>query len=115
MAGSLATGGQFPILAWVSRNLAHQVLISCQDPLHAVPEVKEQWQCLFVNGRGSQALISDIQTSEVWKDRLMSAQQAVLKEHGSPCGLEKAIQAFSFAQSRFDSTAEPMLKYSSIA
>ena len=114
MASPLATGGQFPILAWVSRDRAHQVLIACQDPL-LFPSFKSNGNvCLRMEG-GSHALIPDIQNSEVWKDRLMSAQQAVLKEHGSQGGLEKAIQAFSFAQPRFDSTAEPMLEYSSIA
>ena len=107
----LATGGQFPNLVWVSHDPAHQVRIAYQDPLHAMPEFQEQWERLFAPGKGKHALIPDVQNSEVWKSRLMAAQQAVLKQHGSQAGLEKAIRAFSFSQPRFDSSATPMLKY----
>ena len=55
-------------LVWVSADPAHQVRISCKDPLHAVPDFEDQWQRLFA---GRHALIPDIQNSEVWKSRLI--------------------------------------------
>ncbi|CAE7220504.1 MPK1 [Symbiodinium sp. CCMP2592] len=107
----LVTGGQYPNLVWVSHDPAHQVRIAYQDPLHAMPEFQDQWERLFAPGKGKHALIPDIQNSEVWKARLMAAQQEVLRLHGSQAGVEKVIRALSFSQPRFDSSATPMLKY----
>ena len=104
----LATCAELPNLAWLSYDPAHQIRIAFQDPLHAVPDFNEQWQLLFA---GRHALIPDIKNSEVWKNRLLAAQKAVLDKHGSQAGLEKTMRAFSFAQPRFDSTATPMMKY----
>ncbi|CAE7456312.1 Cdkl4 [Symbiodinium sp. CCMP2592] len=107
----LVTGGQYPNLVWVSHDPAHQVRIAYPDPLHAMPEFQDQWERLFAPGKGKHALIPDIQNSEVWKARLMAAQQEVLRLHGSQAGVEKVIRALSFSQPRFDSSATPMLKY----
>ncbi|CAE7431728.1 Cdkl4 [Symbiodinium sp. CCMP2592] len=87
----LVTGGQYPNLVWVSHDPAHQVRIAYQDPLHAMPEFQAQWERLFAPGKGKHALIPDIQNSEVWKARLMAAQQEVLRLHGSQAGVEKVI------------------------
>ncbi|CAJ1448590.1 unnamed protein product [Effrenium voratum] len=96
-------------LVWVSADPAHQVRISCKDPLHAVPDFEDQWQRLFA---GRHALIPDIQNSEVWKSRLIAAQKQVLRSRGAQGGgLQKVLRTFSFGKQRFDSTSDPMLKY----
>ncbi|CAE7765456.1 ngoBIM [Symbiodinium sp. CCMP2592] len=69
-----------------------------------MPEFQDQWERLFAPGKGKHALIPDIQNSEVWKARLMAAQQEVLRLHGSQAGVEKVIRALSFSQPRFDSS-----------
>ena len=105
----LANHEQLPNLIWVTQDPAHQVRIASKDPLHANEAFAEQWQALF---NEKHALVPDIQNSEVWKARLLAAQQHVLREHGSQGGgLEVALRTFSFAKQRFDSTATPMMRY----
>ena len=101
----LANDPKLPSVCWVSYDAAHQVRIAFEDPLHAMPEFHAQWDRLF---SGKNALVPDIQNSEVWKSRLMACQQAVLEQHGAQGGLTKTMKAFSFAKPRFDSTAGPL-------
>ena len=110
---------------WVSCDVAHQVRIASKDPLHANDHFKQQWDRLF---NAKHALIPDIQNSEVWKSRLISAQKVLLRAqavhavHAVPAApacsdasvmleVDKVMHTFSFAKQRFDSTAVPMMKY----
>ena len=111
---------------WVSCDVAHQVRIASKDPLHANDHFKQQWDRLF---NSKHALIPDIQNSEVWKSRLISAQKALLHAQAvhaavpavpavpvasdsvSMLEVDKVMRTFSFAKQRFDSTAVPMMKY----
>jgi hypothetical protein len=110
---------------WVSCDVAHQVRIASKDPLHANDHFKQQWDRLL---NAKHALIPDIQNSEVWKSRLISAQKVLLRAqavhavHAVPAApacsdasvmleVDKVMHTFSFAKQRFDSTAVPMMKY----
>ena len=105
----LANHEALPNLAWVGQDPAHQVRIASKDPLHASESFGEQWQRLF-NER--HALIPDIQNSEVWKSRLLAAQNYVLQTVGEQgAGLQTVMRTLSFAKQRFDSTATPMMRY----
>ena len=105
----LANHEAFTNLVWVGQDPAHQVRIASKDPLHANENFGEQWQRLF-NER--HALIPDIQNSEVWKSRLLAAQNYVLQTVGEQgAGLQTVMRTLSFAKQRFDSTATPMMRY----
>lgn len=61
-------------LVWVSADPAHQVRISCKDPLHAVPDFEDQWQRLL--GGGLQKVL---RTFSFGKQRFDSTLDPMLK------------------------------------
>ena len=96
-------------LAWVSCDPAHQVRIAARDPLHAEEKFKEQWDKIFNNRH---ALVPDIQNSEVWKAQMIACQKRVVELAGNQGGeMTTILRHFSFAKQRFDSYAEPLMKF----
>ncbi|CAE8637854.1 unnamed protein product, partial [Polarella glacialis] len=100
---------KFPNHVWSSYDPAHQLRIASRDPLHAVPEFDAQWHRLF---GGRHALVPDIKNSDLWRSKLIACEQYVLERREQHGGNVKAIlKHLSFAKQRFDSIADPMMKY----
>ncbi|CAE8652909.1 unnamed protein product, partial [Polarella glacialis] len=100
---------KFPNHVWSSYDPAHQLRTASRDPLHAVPEFDAQWQRLF---GGRHALVPDIKNSDLWRSKLIACEQYVLERREQHGGNVKAIlKHLSFAKQRFDSIADPMMKY----
>jgi hypothetical protein len=107
--GSILSDSMMPNIQLIGKDESHQVRIAAKDPLHAQSRFGEQWDRLFGD---KHALVPDIQNSDVWKAELIACQKRVLEQKGEQGGgLQKLMKHFSFAKQRFDSEADPLLRY----
>lgn len=104
-----ALASKLPNLIFVGRDPAHEVRIAAKDPMQAMPRFKDLYDRIF-NDR--HALVPDIMNSEAWRAKLVSCQERVKQQHGSQGGgLKTVLMHLSFAKQRWDSHADPMMKF----
>ncbi len=98
-----------PNLCIVWRDPAHAAKKATHDPLKAEERCAKQWDRLF---GGRHALVPDIKNSDHWRQKLELCQRRVVATDGvQGGGLTNVLRHLSFAQQRWDSTAEPHRKF----
>ena len=91
------------------RDPAHMVRTSVSEPWIRTGRFEKQHQMLF---SGKQALIKNVQHSELFQSRLQACQRDILAEHGSQGGgVVSVLRHFSFAPHRWESLAAPRRQY----
>ena len=107
--GALLRAGRCKNIALILRDPVHAMRTSLSDPLKRHGDFKSFWDDVF---DGRHALVPDVQNSDVWRRRLVLAQQHVLKVSGvQGGGLACALRHLSFAKQRFDSATGPARKF----
>lgn len=97
-----------PNLVLIWRDPAHAVRKATHDPLKAEERFRTQFDRLF---GARHALVPDIMNSDQWRQKLELCQKRVLREDRQlGGGLTHCLRHLSFAQQRWDSTAEPHRK-----
>ena len=91
------------------RDPAHMVRTSVSEPWIRTGRFEQQHEMLF---SGKQALIKNVQHSELFQARLQACQRDILAEHGSQGGgVVSVLRHFSFAPHRWESFAAPRRQY----
>ena len=107
--GAMLRAGRCRNIALILRDPVHAMRTSLSDPLKKHGDFQSFWDDVFDDRH---ALVPDVQNSDVWRRRLVLAQQHVIKTSGSQGGgLACALRHLSFAKQRFDSATGPARKF----
>ena len=102
-----------PNVILITRDPAHLIRLSCQEPLIRTAHFDEQHRRLFgKKGSKSKGLLKNIQFSSLLQARLQDCQRKVIASQGAQGGgITGIMQDFSWAPQRFESFAGPRRKY----
>ena len=100
---------RMPNIRLITRDPAHMVRIACKEPLVRTGRFEAQHHRLFEDRN---ALLKDIQFSELMQARLADSQAKVCRADGAQGGgVQRIMRHFGYAPQRFESWADPRRKY----